>query len=151
MSQSFFFNGFPDFHQRHDAPILDEFRRLAKRQSWRMKDRDFKEIRRECLQAEFEYHFGGIEAGNKLAGWQGLCAELGLSHNIPSIKQCRKALKRVHVNILDLIDDRRAGRQIERYSSARALADYTNEHKRYFPLDDTQGESLIKILLKQIR
>lgn len=61
-----------------------------------------------------------------------------------------QALKRVHVNILDLIDDRRAGRQIETYSSARALANYTNEHKRYFPLDDTQGESLIKILLKQI-
>ncbi|KAL9010363.1 MAG: hypothetical protein Q9173_004700 [Seirophora scorigena] len=151
MSQSSFFDQFPNFRQRHDAPILDEFRRLAQRQGWKRRMWEFNVNRRECLQAEYEYHFGSIEAGNKLAGWQGLCAELGLSGNIPSIVQCKKALKRVHVNILDFIDDRRAGRQIETFASAQALADYTNEHKRYFPLEDAKADSLIKILLKQIR
>ncbi|KAI4118530.1 MAG: hypothetical protein LQ338_007385, partial [Usnochroma carphineum] len=60
------------------------------------------------------------------------------------------ALKRVHVNILDFIDDRRARMAIQTYSSAGELAQYTKEHQRFFPLDDTKGETLIKILLKQI-
>ncbi|KAI4093383.1 MAG: hypothetical protein LQ344_002971 [Seirophora lacunosa] len=151
MSRSSFFDQFPNFRQRHNAPILDEFRRLAQQQGWKRRTWQFNVNRRECLQAEYEYQFGSIEAGNKLAAWQGLCAELGLSANIPSIVKCKKALRRVHVNILDLIDDRRAGRQIETFDSAQALADYTNEHKRYFPLEDAKADSLIKILLKQIR
>ncbi|KAL8749954.1 MAG: hypothetical protein Q9184_006604 [Pyrenodesmia sp. 2 TL-2023] len=152
MSQSSFFDRYPSFHQDHRAPILDEFRRLANQQCWFKKQHVWKweKHRKECLREEFMFHFGSIEAGNKLAGWQGLCQELGVTGNISSIAKCKKALKRVHVNILDFIDDRRAGNNVETYRSAKALADHTKAHGRYFPKDSTTGESLMKILLKQI-
>ncbi|KAL9004549.1 MAG: hypothetical protein Q9188_002643 [Gyalolechia gomerana] len=150
MAQSTFFNQYPSFRQKQKAPILDEFYRLARKMGWERYTTHWKIQRRECLQAEFAFHFGSIEAGNKLAGWEGLCQELGVSGRLGSITKCKKALKRVHVNILDFIDDRRAGVPTTTFPSAGALAVYTREHKRRFPLDDTEGDSLMKILLKRI-
>ncbi|KAL8715982.1 MAG: hypothetical protein Q9220_000649 [cf. Caloplaca sp. 1 TL-2023] len=151
MVQSTFFDQYPEFHQYIHRPILDEYRRLARQKDWGKKDsRAFRIHRGECLQAEFELHFGSIETNGKLAGWQMLCQELGLRGDMRSVTQCKKALKKIHVNILDMIDARRAGAQVARFPSQRALAQYTSDHRRYFPLSDAKGENLIKILLRQV-
>ncbi|KAL8808496.1 MAG: hypothetical protein Q9182_000047 [Xanthomendoza sp. 2 TL-2023] len=150
MAQSVFFDQYPNFRQRHTAPILNEFRRLAQTQGWRKVDDAWKINRQACLQAEFEFHFGSIETENKLAGWQNLCQELGVDGDTSSIAKCKKALRQVHVNILDFIDDRRAHRQVQLYHSAGELARYTRDHKRFFPLGDTEGAKLIKILLRYL-
>ncbi|KAL8930763.1 MAG: hypothetical protein Q9208_000304 [Pyrenodesmia sp. 3 TL-2023] len=88
MSQSSFFALYPGFRQDPGAPLLDEFRRLASEQGW--EGTEWKIKRRECFLAEFELRLGSIEVGNKLAAWQGLCHELRLNDNLPSIKRCKK-------------------------------------------------------------
>ncbi|KAL8736637.1 MAG: hypothetical protein Q9166_000003 [cf. Caloplaca sp. 2 TL-2023] len=150
MSQSTFFDQYPRFRQDNAAPILDEFRRLSQTQKWGNKFPQWRVKRKECLLAEFELHFGSVESNNKLVGWQGLCQELRIHGNLPSIKKCKKALKQVHVNLLDFIDDRRAHRQPHIFRSARELADYTVDYNRRFPLKDAKEDSLIKILLRRI-
>lgn len=87
MSQFSFFDQYPAFHQDQTAPILDEFYRLARNMRWKRYSIRWKIQRRECLQAESAFQFGSIEANNKLAGWQGLCEELGLGGNLASIKK----------------------------------------------------------------
>lgn len=61
-----------------------------------------------------------------------------------------QVLRYKHVNVLDFIDARRAHRQVELHHSASALAEYTRETERFFPLKDAKGEKLIKILLRHI-
>ncbi|KAL8906657.1 MAG: hypothetical protein Q9171_006180 [Xanthocarpia ochracea] len=157
MPQSAFFDRYPHFQHNPVVPLSDEFERLAHFQRWRKGTTKWKIYRKECFDAEFELHLGSIENG-KLAGWQALCQELGISGNLPSITQCKKvkkadniALKRVHVNLCDLIDDRRAHRVPHTFRSARNLVEYTRAHKRYFPLEVAKEDSLKKILLKFIR
>ncbi|KAL8952342.1 MAG: hypothetical protein Q9222_001753 [Ikaeria aurantiellina] len=130
MVQSTFFDQYPDFRQFLRRPIIVEYRRLAQKRGWGKDSQAFRIHRRECLQAEFELHFGSIERNGKLAGWQMLCQELGLTGNLSTVTQCKKKLKQIHVNILDMIDARREGRLVGRFPSQRALADYTTYYKR---------------------
>lgn len=90
MAQSTFFRRYPKFQQKENEPILDEFDLLAGRMGWRHKSPHWKIQRKECLQAEFAFHFGSIEAGNKLAAWESLCRELGVSGRLGSITRCKK-------------------------------------------------------------
>lgn len=61
-----------------------------------------------------------------------------------------QALRRVHVNLLDLIDARRAQQMPRLFPSEAKLAEYTRNHKRYFPLNEAKKDGLKKILLKNI-
>ncbi|KAL8908426.1 MAG: hypothetical protein Q9207_000845 [Kuettlingeria erythrocarpa] len=148
MPRSSFFAFYANFRQDPRAPLIDEFRRLAREQGWA--GAGWKIKRRECFLSEFELHLGSIEVGNKLDAWQNLCRELNLNGNLRSITQCKKALKGVHVNIHDLLDARRLRAPVQTFPTASALAQYTRETRRYFPLDEAKRESLIKILLKHI-
>ncbi|KAL8879252.1 MAG: hypothetical protein Q9192_008272, partial [Flavoplaca navasiana] len=60
------------------------------------------------------------------------------------------ALKRTHVNLLDLIDALRAGQNPQLFGSASSLAEYTRQHKKYFPLETAKEDSLKKILLRDM-
>ncbi|KAL8809745.1 MAG: hypothetical protein Q9223_007880, partial [Gallowayella weberi] len=93
MTQSVFFDQYPTFQQRHTAPILQEYGRLAQTRGWRKGTTDWKDNRKTCLQAEFEFHFGSIDTGNKLAGWQNLCQELRVHGDTSSIVKCKKVSK----------------------------------------------------------
>lgn len=61
-----------------------------------------------------------------------------------------QALRRVHVNLMDLIDARRAQQMPRLFPSEAKLAKYTRDHARYFPLAKAKEDSLKKILLKNI-
>ncbi|KAL8851043.1 MAG: hypothetical protein Q9221_004033 [Calogaya cf. arnoldii] len=152
MSRStFFFDKYPHFQQDPLAPINDEFERLAQIQGWRKKQTEWRIQRGECLQAEFEFHLGSIEVDGKLAAWRNLCLELGIGLNkLTSITECKKELRGVHVNLLDLIDARRAHEKPRLFRTASALANYTRNYKRYFPLDEAKEDSLKRILLRNI-
>ncbi|KAL8675078.1 MAG: hypothetical protein Q9168_000561 [Polycauliona sp. 1 TL-2023] len=151
MPQSTFFNRYPQFRQVHTNRIDVEFQRLALRQGWVKRTTEWKVRRGDCLQAEYELQLGHIQPNGDRRDWQALCQELGVSiHGDPSITQCKKALKRVHVNLLDLIDARRTSEVAQRFPSAGTLAQYTRDRKRYFPLGKAKEDSLKKILLREI-
>lgn len=62
-----------------------------------------------------------------------------------------QALKSVHVNLVDLIDRLRGRGLAELFRSQAALRQYTQRTGKYFPLEDAKGESLLKVLLRQVR
>lgn len=61
-----------------------------------------------------------------------------------------KALKKTHVNIVDLIDCRRAGTAVRRFPTFAALRTYTVNTGKVFPKDAAKQEGFIKALLREI-
>lgn len=61
-----------------------------------------------------------------------------------------KALKKTHVNIVDLIDCRRAGTAVRRFPTYGALRAYTVETGKVFPREAAKEEGFVKVLLREI-
>ncbi len=59
-------------------------------------------------------------------------------------------MKTFHVNIVDLIDCRRAGTAVHRFSSYRALRTYTQETNKVFPKAAAKRDGFLKVLLREI-
>jgi hypothetical protein len=89
LSMPSYWSLFPEFDHDPNAPIKDEFDRLAKLKRWMGKKK--KEKRREewakCFSSEFETHYG--KDASSLAGWQSLCSEVGLDDIPESVQGCR--------------------------------------------------------------
>lgn len=77
----------------------------------------------------FDDYFGaGI-----LADWQRLCDDIGLSGDFSSKTKCRKALKKVNVNIHDLLSAIENGTPVHRFRNVRELAEYSIGERKVFP------------------
>ena len=61
-----------------------------------------------------------------------------------------KALRRAHVNIVDLIDSRRAGTPVRRFATCAALRGYTVNTGRVFSKEVAKQEGFVKVLLREI-
>ncbi|KAL5357415.1 hypothetical protein BJX96DRAFT_172499 [Aspergillus floccosus] len=155
-----FFDGFPDFELNPNVPVSEEFKRLARKRQWKRGSKTWKKMWNRFINLEYDHHFGD----NKLAGladWQELCEELDLEGPFTSIKQCRKAVSQVHVNIVDLLESRQLkhrnrgeSRHIEhkpkKYPSVAALSRYTRETHRFFARAKAKQDKLLKVLLRRL-
>ncbi|AEO53546.1 hypothetical protein MYCTH_2114467 [Thermothelomyces thermophilus ATCC 42464] len=95
---------------------------------------------------EFDDYFGT----GTLQDWQRLCRDVGLSGDLPSISQCRKALKTVHVNIHDLLEAVKHGKQPQRFPNVQKLVHYTMRTGRFFPKDKVKEMGPVKALMRRI-
>ncbi|KAI9846703.1 MAG: hypothetical protein M1837_003758 [Sclerophora amabilis] len=160
---SAFFEDFPDFAHDPAAPSLErEFRRLAIHRGWAQGSKTWKQQHGRCLVAAFKANFE--EGSTKLQRWQALCREVGLGSTVTegvggggggsgleSITACKKALKNVHVNLVDLIDSRRTETQVHRFPSKAALQAYTRADKRrVFPKAAAKKDGFLRALLRDI-
>ncbi|MCJ1369634.1 hypothetical protein MMC20_000846 [Loxospora ochrophaea] len=144
------YTGFvPDRH----APIKEEFARLAKHQGWNPRSNSYRIMYRQCLAAEFDICVSSIMTDDELESWQALCEFLGIEPPPPSITRCRKGLRSVHINLIDLVDRYRsdADGRVTRFPSRQALKDYTRTTGKYFPLDEAKESGIVKILLREIK
>ncbi|KAH6853810.1 hypothetical protein B0I37DRAFT_16153 [Chaetomium sp. MPI-CAGE-AT-0009] len=98
------------------------------------------------IAGEFNTYFGT----GTLQDWQRLCQDVGLSGEYSSIKQCRKALSTVHVNIHDLIDAVKQGTTPHRFGNAGQLAEYTRRTGRVFPKKKAKEMGAVRALLRLI-
>lgn len=154
MAEQAHFNRFPDFFRDPQAK---------------------KEERTRYVKALADTHIGSIErggTGEKLASFQRLCQDLSVSPTPASVTQCKKVchecsdglacflnadrlgqeLKKVNVCIIDLIDSRRLGTQVDCFSNSRELQEHIRTTKHYFPKDEAKGnaDGLMKVLLRKI-
>ena len=135
--------------------------------NWSQGSKKYKGERAKFLVSQFDAHFG--TDATKLENWQALCVELGIRSPIESITQCRKvipkifhhfsryyktncekALSKVHVNLVDLVDSRRTGKKVKRFSSPGELQNYTANTRRIFPKDAAKEDGFLKALLRTI-
>lgn len=62
-----------------------------------------------------------------------------------------KAVKGRHVNMIDLIHQRRGGYDsVQIFETLDDLREYTKEHRRYFPKDTLESGALLQNLLRHI-
>lgn len=60
-----------------------------------------------------------------------------------------QALKRVNVNILDLLDALRGHQPVRKFQTRAGLAEYTRGKKRYVPPGAAKADGIVKALLKK--
>ncbi|KAK0515346.1 hypothetical protein JMJ35_002725 [Cladonia borealis] len=148
--QEKYLDRFPGFQGDPRRPLNEEFARLASFKQWRIGSKVYKREHTKFLRAELDLHLGVIEQCRKLEDWQVLCQELRVSPIPASITQCKKALHKVHVNIIDLIDSRRQGTQVKIFATTQKLVSYTRATGNIFPKTKAKENVLLKVLLRRV-
>ncbi|ETW85016.1 hypothetical protein HETIRDRAFT_470084 [Heterobasidion irregulare TC 32-1] len=143
----------PVFERDDTETIISEFRRLAIQEGWKKKSKIYKEERKKFIGKaaveDFEKEFG-TNAGS-LQSWQSLCKRLELLNDddeLPtSIKQCKAILKGVYVNLVDLVDARKANGTVNIFGSPKELSKYIKRTKKMFPREKAKSSPLLKQFL----
>ncbi|KAF2866282.1 hypothetical protein BDV95DRAFT_584450 [Massariosphaeria phaeospora] len=143
---------YPGFVPDPLASLAAEFTRLTIHQGWSSKNTKSQKKRRARFYAdEWDAQFGHVK--NKLQGWQELCEEVGIKPVPSSITQCRKALSRTHINLVNLMDHRRnANIKLIKFHSFKQFRSYTMDKfpERIFPKEEAKREGFIKDLLRTL-
>lgn len=171
-----FFAQFPDFTPDPKASLTDDFHRLAAQRGWKHTSKRWRKMWSQCVSFEYDYLIGSTLAS--LESWRLLCVEVGLGADYPSITKCKavcsvpfrpspclsmygngkvdddygggQALSKVSVNIIDLLDSRRAGTQVRTFKSRRQLAEYSKEHDKIFNRNVAKQDKLLRVLLRPL-
>lgn len=90
-----YFDLFPGFVPNHQAPLKQEFGRLATFMHWPKKSVQWQNERLKCFSMEY-VHFYGEHHDTNLQAWQDLCRDIAIVKTSPSsIVQCKKVCSRV--------------------------------------------------------
>ncbi|CAI7578022.1 unnamed protein product [Penicillium manginii] len=146
-SQAGWFARFPKFNHNPDAKVSDEFKRLGEQRGWKPSSRTWKKNWRECWNYEYDRLIG--HRATSLAAWQQMCAKLGLDNTLPSIRKCKKALSRVFVNIIDLLECWDTEEQPRLFSSQKELSKYAKKGNT-FDREIAKQDKVLRVLLKKL-
>ncbi|EIN03758.1 hypothetical protein PUNSTDRAFT_77588 [Punctularia strigosozonata HHB-11173 SS5] len=144
-----YFAQFEGFEFDATRGIIPEFDRLCSERSWGKKRRQT--ARRKLngfIAEEFNAAYGTLD--NDLIQWQTLSRELRVEPVPDSVSQCKQAVKRIHVNIVDLLDARARGEQVRLHRNMHQLAQYSIRTGKIFPKKQAKAGLLLKYLLRQI-
>ncbi|PWY89101.1 hypothetical protein BO70DRAFT_426767 [Aspergillus heteromorphus CBS 117.55] len=143
-----FFDDYPAFKLDPSAPITAEFKRLANQRHWKKGSKTWRNMWNRFTTMEYEELIGNHLAG--LDGWRDLCEELDLPGPFDSIRQCKKALSKVHVNIVDVLESRLLDRKPRKFPNKHALAAYTRDSGKFMSRDLAKQDGLLKVLLRRL-
>ncbi|KAH8825625.1 hypothetical protein DL96DRAFT_119682 [Flagelloscypha sp. PMI_526] len=140
------------------SSIVDNFRELAISQNWKKKSKPYKEQRKqfigEIVVDQFWEHFGGRQ--ESLQMWKELCAlviEDYESRSAPtSIHECKSMLTGTYVNIVDLVETKRAGQSKVKpiFKSAKDLRRYILRSNKIFPKEKAKKNPLLQMFLIEV-
>ncbi|KAG8769067.1 hypothetical protein FRC12_005189 [Ceratobasidium sp. 428] len=91
----------------------------------------------------------GID-GNDLGSWQNLCRVVRVQGVPGTVSACKKAIKKIKVNLVDLVDEPNTGVLVKRFKSLSALRNYSEEADKVFPRDDAKAGGILKHLLREL-
>ncbi|KAJ6518095.1 hypothetical protein C8R47DRAFT_960244 [Mycena vitilis] len=145
-----FFADYPLFHYNSSEPISAQYRALCR--LYRLyrgepdSDKAYAGFQRAMSQTFSDIFGSNID---DLGNLQSLCRLLCVDPIPENIYECRKAVRGVHVNLVDLVDWGRMGAAIHKFETEQDLAEYTKRTEKYFPQGEAEG-SLLKFLLRRI-
>ncbi|KAI0310461.1 hypothetical protein OF83DRAFT_1088352 [Amylostereum chailletii] len=147
-----FFDAYPTFTYDPSGSPIHEFGRMCQFFGWHnayttARKKAYTAFRR-ALVDEFNAKFG--TDANKLAPWRALCQTIGISPIPESVTKCKKAMKAVHVNLVDLVDPSLANKKIHKFRNVHELAAYTQETGKIFPKNAAKAGGVLKYLLREI-
>ncbi|KJR85463.1 uncharacterized protein SPSK_09515 [Sporothrix schenckii 1099-18] len=132
-----FFQNFNSFPYDRFKPPAESFRQLERFLDWRpgtkARERAWARYQR-ALVDEVQLWYGDV---SDIAAWHDLCRAIGIRNLPPTTKECKAAVRRTHVNIVDLIEWGRNGRPanspVRVYRTVEMLRVYTMGTHRVFP------------------
>ncbi|CAK5279655.1 unnamed protein product [Mycena citricolor] len=142
---SSFWTSLRGFDHDPTAPLREEFDRLAEQRGWKLKSENYKQNWVRCALEEFGYQFGRDE--DRLAGWQALCAIVGVTDVPDTIVGCRAIMKKTWVNIYDLLDAQRTGGPVVQHRTKHALRVYSLQNEKIFPKETAKENRFLAVLL----
>ncbi|KAJ5125083.1 uncharacterized protein N7515_008908 [Penicillium bovifimosum] len=131
-----------------DLPISHAFGRVSVQRGWKPGSKRWRKAWNACMNSEYNRLIGSRVTS--LATWQELCAKVGLRGSFESINKCKKALARVHVNIVDLLECWNSDSTPTIFKSQKALAVYTQGSQKYFKRDVAKQDNVLKVLLRKL-
>ncbi|OAP63864.1 hypothetical protein AYL99_03091 [Fonsecaea erecta] len=146
-----FFAEYPEFDYDQSAEIWREFYRMCDGFGWRGRN-DEKEEAKERFKSAMVLQFNDLYGTDRddLNAWQGLCRILNIFPPPTELDECRKRVRRTHVNLVDLVDAPRTGARVEVFTNLEELQKYTIDTGKYFPKEDAYAGGLLKFLLREI-
>ncbi|KAJ5424947.1 hypothetical protein N7465_000017 [Penicillium sp. CMV-2018d] len=131
-----------------ELPISVAFGLISLQRGWKPGSKTWKRNWNACMNDEYDRLIGYRVAN--LATWQELCAKVGINDSFTSINQCKKALVRVHVNLVDLLDCWDADHTPTLFKSKKALATYTETHSKFFGRHIAKQDKVLRVLLRKL-
>ncbi|QPG95525.1 hypothetical protein C2857_001067 [Epichloe festucae Fl1] len=146
-----FFARYNQFDYDPHSEAWSEYHRMCAFFNWKKdckKERAANTLFRDAIVAQFGCLYGVDE--NKLATLQRLCEKLEVFPVPQSVTSCKKAISKVHVNIMDFIDSERTGVPIRIFGSLSQLRRYTVDNDKIFPKRQARKSALLRYLLRRI-
>ncbi|KAL6903960.1 hypothetical protein GGI43DRAFT_399274 [Trichoderma evansii] len=146
-----FFAIYPQFEYDPQEESWPAYHRLVEFIGWKTgskQERKARENFRRALVGQFGQLYGADE--NKLEVLQNLCAKIGISPVPSTITACKKAIKKVHVNIVDFVDSERTGEPVPTFGSLKQFREYTKENSKVFPKKEAKNNGLLRYLLRRV-
>ncbi|KAJ5354975.1 uncharacterized protein N7496_012187 [Penicillium cataractarum] len=142
-----FFAQYPDFIHNPLASFSDDFKRLALERNWSYGSKTWKQKWVLCTKAEYQ-DLIGTDLTN-FEKWQTICFKLDI-RGVYSIRQAKKALSQVHINLIDLLETWDAYRGPKKFSSTRELAHYSVSTSKIYPREAAKVDPALRVLLKHL-
>ncbi|KAK0477237.1 hypothetical protein EDD18DRAFT_100086 [Armillaria luteobubalina] len=130
-----FFAQHPGFHYDPSGETMQQFWSMIRQFGWTRDEDPRKTEALSGIQDAIALQFNGIYGGNAadLAAWQRLWEIVGEGEMPTNINACRAAIKRVFVNICDLVDYPITKVPPPRFSTGVELAQYSRSNGKFIP------------------
>jgi hypothetical protein len=149
-----FFSSFPTFSYDSSLPPATSYANLQAHEGWRRNPAGSQEAwngYQDALNREFQMWYG---AEDDLTAWHTLCRAIGIVPAPASCEECVKAVRKTHVNIVDLIDWNRSGdnERVRVFRNVADLREYTKDTGKVFhnTLNKVGGNVILRHLLREI-
>ncbi|GFP57733.1 hypothetical protein TASIC1_0009007000 [Trichoderma asperellum] len=146
-----FFAIYPQFEYDPQEKSWTAYNRLVDFFGWKTnskKERKARDKFKKALVGRFGQLYGTDE--NKLEVLQDLCRKVGISPVPSTITTCKKAISKVHVNIVDFIDSERTGEPVPTFRSLKQFQAYTTKSSKVFPKKEAKQSGLLRYLLRPV-
>jgi len=149
-----FFRSFPTFEYDPTLSPATSYANLRRHEGWRHgspASDDAWDRYQDALQSELDKWYG---AEDDLTAWHALCRAIGVEPLPQTCEQCETAVRRTHVNIVDLIEWGRSNskKKVQTFGTVTELRAYTKETGKIFrnTLKQKGGNVVLRHLLRKI-
>ncbi|KAK0445106.1 hypothetical protein EV421DRAFT_1708659, partial [Armillaria borealis] len=146
-----FFAQYPEFSYDPSGETMEQFWSMIRQFGW-LRDDTRKTEALSGIQDAIAQQFNDIYGGNAgdLGAWQRLWEMVGEGDMPTDINACRAAIKRVFVNICDLVDYPATQVRPPLFSTAVELAEYSRSNHKIYPKENAYAGGLLQFLLRKI-
>ncbi|KAF9043194.1 hypothetical protein BJ165DRAFT_1545322 [Panaeolus papilionaceus] len=82
--------------------------------------------------------------------WDTLCTRISVKRVPSTIEECKKIVKRTHVNLVDLTQATKPHSRVQVFHSEEELREYTISSRKFFPHRNVYAGDVLKYLLRKI-